>query len=111
MHGAPGEPEGVLPGSIIGDARPAKTDYPTCGSDVIVVAESGLIEVDRGAAGATLADAGLRQLSHRGGIDFDENGCGAIIAADDEGCAVGDIDNRRGQDTLADGACSNRERC
>src|ERR1700674_1311425 len=109
MHGAPGEPEGVLPRNGIGGTCPAKADDSTRGSDVVVVAESGITEGERGAAMGTQADSALRQLSHRGGIGFDKNGGRAIIGADDEGCAVGDIDYRRGHDTGAR-AASNRER-
>ena len=45
FHGSPGEPEGVLPGSGIGDARPAKTDYSIRWIVEVKVAESGLMEV------------------------------------------------------------------
>src|SRR6266852_1354564 len=109
MHGGPGEPEGVLPGDGIGGACPANTDHSIRGIVVVKVAEIGGMDIERGAASGTEADAGLRYLKHTAGIGFDKNGGSAIIGADDEGCAVGDIHNRWGDDT---GACagSNRKR-
>src|SRR5216684_7832861 len=110
MHGAPGELEGVLPGSGIGGACPANPYYATRGSDVVVVAEIGIMDVECGAAGGTLADSALRHLKHTVGIGFDKNGGSAIIGADDEGCSVGDIDKRRGDDTVAGSASTNGKR-
>ena len=45
----------------------------------------------------------------RGGVGFDKNGGSAVVGADDEGCAVSDIDNRRAQDT-GPGSAPNHER-
>src|SRR5437899_1460495 len=110
MHGAPSKGEGVLPGSGIGGACPANPDYSTRGSDVVVVAEIGIMDVERGAAGGALADSALLQQSVRGGVNFDKNGGSAIIGADDEGCSIGDIDKRRGDDTVAGSASTNGKR-
>src|ERR1700693_4073951 len=101
MHGVPGEPEGILPRNTSEGICPADPDYSRRGIVVVIVAESGLMDVERGAAGGTFADATLRLLKHTGGIDFDKNGGSAVIGVDHEGSAVGDVDNRRGHDTGA----------
>src|SRR5258706_14486722 len=95
MHEAPSEPEGVLPGNCVGGARPAKTDYSSRGIVIVIVAESGKMDVERGTACGTQADPALRQREHSGGIGLDKNGGSWIVCADDGGCAVGNIDNRR----------------
>src|SRR6266436_1708146 len=107
MHDAPGELEGVLPGSGISRACPANPDYAIRGSGVVVVAEIGIMDVECGAAGGSQADLALRYQKHTIGIGFDKNGGGAIIGADHEGCAVGDIDKRRGQDAVAGAGSTN----
>src|SRR5208282_5391131 len=107
LHGAPGEREGVLPGCRIGRAGSTKMDQSSRGIVVVIVVESGLVKVDRGGSEGAYADCGFRQQSQCTGIGFENNGAGreasgaggAAIGADYEGCAVGDIDNRRGQDS------------
>jgi hypothetical protein len=111
FHGAPREPERVLPRSGIGGTRPAKTDCSTRGIVEVKIADSGLMEVECGAAGGALADSGPRQQRHRGGVGFDKNGGSAVIGADDEGCAVGDIDNRSAHDTGTCASACYHERC
>src|SRR6202030_4203189 len=103
------EPEGVLPRRGIGGAGSAKMDQSSRSIIVVIVVESGLMKSDRGTSGSggTPADPGCRQHGQTTRIDLLKNSGRTVIGGDHEGCAVGDIENRRSHDTLAE-ACSNR---
>ena len=96
VQGAPGKAEGVLPrGNIASATGAAEPDHASTWIIEVGVAEGGLVESNRCARLGRDSETGSGDFRHGGCVHLDQHTRSAVVGADGEGCAIGNIDDRR----------------